>query len=79
MTALVELSKRGVRVVVVLVDGSSFGGFLNTLDALDHLHLAGLPAYVVKKGDDIPAALSHRFSGDGAAPSGELKEVGAAG
>jgi len=67
VAALVELSKRGVRVVVVLVDGSSFGGFLNTLDAQDNLYLAGIPAYVVKKGDDIPAALSRRFAGGGAA------------
>ena len=59
-TALGQLVKRGVRVVVVLVDSISFGGFRNTLDALDHLYLLGLPTYVVRKGNDIQAALSNK-------------------
>ena len=63
VTALTELAKRGVRVVVVLVDANSFGGFRNTLDIADPLHLAGLPTYVVRKGDDLAAALSNKLVG----------------
>ena len=77
VTGLRELAKRGVTVVVVLVEGSSFGGSLNTLDALDYLYLAGLPAHVVRSGDDIPAALGRRYPGAGAeatTPQG-LQEV----
>ena len=60
IVALRELSRQGVTVTVVIVDGRSFGGDLNTLDTLKLLYEAGLPFYVVKKGDDISLALSHR-------------------
>ena len=53
-----ELMRRRVRVAAVLLDGASFGGFFNTLDVMPHLHLAGIPPHLVRKGDDIPAALS---------------------
>ena len=77
VTALRELSRRSVKVVVVLVDAGSFGGFADISNALDHLYLAGLPTYVVRRGDDIPAALSRRYTGDGpGAPEG-AREVGA--
>ena len=75
--ALRELSRHNVRVVVVLVDGSSFGGLFNTLGTLEHLYLAGLPTYVVRRGDDIPAALSRRYTGNGAGAAEATREVGA--
>ena len=58
VTALRELSRRGVRVIVVLVAAESFGASFKTLDLLEHTAVAGLPAYVIRKGDDIPSALA---------------------
>ena len=58
VVALRELARRRVRVAAVLVDGASFGGFLNTLDVLGDVRAAGLPAYVVQRGDNIRTALS---------------------
>ncbi len=57
-TALRALARRGVKLVVVLVDGASFGAEFETLDVLGPLTEGGLAAYVVKKGDHIPTALS---------------------
>lgn len=69
VTALRELMRRRVRVAVVLLDGVSFDGFFNTVDVIPHLYLAGIPPYLVRKGDDIPVALSHVFT------SAELEEA----
>jgi uncharacterized protein (DUF58 family) len=60
--ALRELVKRRVRVAVVLVDGASFGGFFKTTEVVPELYKAGIPPYVVKKGDNLPVALSHVFT-----------------
>ena len=48
--ALRELARRGVKVVVVLVDGGSFGGSLNTLDAVEPLYDAGASVVRGQKG-----------------------------
>ena len=77
VVALEQLAKRGARVVVVLVDGSSFGGFFNTQEVADQAHLAGLPSYVIRQGDDLPIALSHKYGGGGVAPGAEVAQVGA--
>jgi hypothetical protein len=58
VAALRELTRRGVRVVVVLVDAASFGSAIQTLDALEEVVEAGMPVYIVGKGDDIPSALA---------------------
>ena len=60
--AIRELTRRRVKVAVVLLDGASFGGFLNTLDVVPDLYDAATAPYVVRQGDDIPAALSHTFT-----------------
>ena len=60
-TALRELIRRRVRVAVVLLDGASFGGIFNTLENVPELYGYGVPPYVVRRGDDIPLALSHIF------------------
>ena len=62
VTATRELTRRRIRVAVILLDGASFGGFFNTLDTVPSLYLSGIAPYVVSKGDDIPVALSHVFS-----------------
>lgn len=59
--AVRELIRRRVRVAVILLDGISFGGYLNTLDVVTGLYDAGVTPYVVRKGDDIPVALSHTY------------------
>ncbi len=63
--ALEQLARRRVKVASVLVDGSSFGGFFDSLQSLPNLESAGIPTYVVSSGDDIPTALSqmHRSAG----------------
>lgn len=62
VTALRELMRRRVRVAVVLIDGASFDGFFNTADVVPYLYLAGIPPYLVRKGDDIPVALSRVYT-----------------
>ena len=62
VTALRELMRRRVRVAVVLIDGASFDGFFNTEDVVPHLYLAGIPPYLIRKGDDIPVALSRVYT-----------------
>ena len=60
--ALRELAKRRVRIAVVLLDGQSFGGFFNTLEVGPELNIADISPYIVRKGDDISAALSQRHA-----------------
>ena len=60
--ALRELTRRRVRVAVVLLDGSSFGGYFNTLDVVPDLYTVGVAPYVVRKDDDIPFALSQTYT-----------------
>ena len=58
-----QLMKRGLRVVTVLVDGKSFGGWAAT-DGLAHLLEAnGLAVYTVRNEDNIAEALSVRPKG----------------
>ena len=73
--AVRELTRRRVRVAVVLLDGISFGGIFNTLDVVPELHVSGVPPYVVRKGDDIPAALSHFYTAPELEKSGELEAM----
>jgi len=69
VTALRELMRRRVRVAVVLIDGASFDGFFNTEDVVPHLYVAGIPPYLIRKGDDIPVALSRVYT------SAEIEEA----
>ena len=61
-TAETKPPSERVRVAVVLLDGASFGGIFNTLENVPELYGHGVPPYVVRKGDDIPLALSHTFA-----------------
>ena len=58
IAALHELTRRRVRVAVILLDGGSFGGIFDSLEIVPELYAQGVPPYVVRKGDDIPIALS---------------------
>ena len=60
-SALRELARRRVRVAVTLLDSNSFGGYFDTTATLPALEAAGVPAYIVRKGDHIPSALSQVY------------------
>ncbi len=57
VTALEELTKRRVRIAVVLVDGRSFGSVFHTLDVVPHLYDAGVTPYAVSMRDDMAEAM----------------------
>jgi uncharacterized protein (DUF58 family) len=61
-TALKELTRRRVRVAVVLLDGKSFGGIFDSMTVSPELFDIGIPPYVVRQGDTIPVALSRTYT-----------------
>jgi uncharacterized protein (DUF58 family) len=58
-----QLTRSGLRVVSVLVDGKTFGGWSSTDKVADMLTANGQVAYSVKNGDNIGLALSQRPRG----------------
>jgi len=66
-----SLKRHGLRVVAVVVDANSFGGYTQS-PVVETLWAAGIPAFRIKNGDDIVAALSYgswttqRFGGSSA-------------
>jgi len=57
-----EIKRRGVGVIVVLVDANTFGGRADTERAAVELLASGIATYVVKQGDDLQRVLSHAFT-----------------
>ncbi|MBI4201054.1 MAG: DUF58 domain-containing protein [Chloroflexi bacterium] len=57
------LGYRGVRPVAVLVDGESFGGKDSPRALLPALSALGVPAYLVRRGEDLTKALSQPAAG----------------
>lgn len=55
--ALRETKRRGVRVIAVIADPNSFGGIGDARGAAAELSASGIPAYLVREGDDLRAAL----------------------
>ena len=67
-----ELMRRRVKVVAILLDGQTFGTHFNTLEVVPELYTEGIPAYVVRQGDEVPVALSHLYTvTDGEEPPAE--------
>ena len=62
VTALKELIRRRIKVLVVLLDGMSFGGIYDSTAVVPKLYEAGVSPYIVKQGDSIPVALSHTYT-----------------
>lgn len=60
-----QLKRRGLRVVTVLVEPSSFGGYKSAEPLATFLQANGLTTYVVRNGDNLAAALSRKPSGLG--------------
>ena len=64
VTILREVRNRGLSTVVVLVDPASFGGEQSLDEVVMELLNAGTPAYMVRKGDSLPYALSRPIMPD---------------
>ncbi len=75
--ALRELVRRRLRIAVILIDGASFGGLFETLDTIPDLYDAGIAPFVVRKGDNVPLALSRPYTPDAAAEREEEAETAA--
>lgn len=52
-----EIKRRGLRVIVVLLDAKTFGGYAETARAAVELTASGIPTYVVKEGDELRTVL----------------------
>jgi uncharacterized protein (DUF58 family) len=63
-TAARQLARRGLRVVTVLINPASFGGYRSSDGVFTMLQAGGMVAYMVNNGDDLTAVLSqgHRQS-----------------
>lgn len=69
VTALRGLRARGVHGVGVFMAARTFGSAPDWTPLLADLQASGLPAYLVKYGDDLPTALSQLASGVGRGPA----------
>ncbi len=58
VNTLREIKRRGLRVIAVLVDAKSFGGFGDAPSASAELLASGIPTYIVRQGDDVAAVLA---------------------
>lgn len=65
-TAARQLARRGLRVVTVLINPNSFGGYRSSDSVLTLLQASGMVAYLVNNGDDLTAVLSqsHKQGGN---------------
>lgn len=61
--ALRNLTRRGVRAAVVLVEPSTFGGEANALLAVGSLAADDIPVYLVKQGESLGEALNSPANG----------------
>jgi uncharacterized protein (DUF58 family) len=57
-----DIRRRGVQVVAVLVDPEGFGGPEGVETAMYELQASRIPAYLVRKDDDLAQALSRQMS-----------------
>ena len=67
VSALRELSRRRVRVAVILLDSQSFGGMFDSMAVIPKLYDIGISPYLIRQGDNIPVALSSAYTIPGAA------------
>jgi uncharacterized protein (DUF58 family) len=56
--AIIRTSKRGIPVVVILLDADSFQEMKKGKSIAPRLNAVGIPVYAVKKGDDIASVLN---------------------
>lgn len=67
---LLALTQRGVKVAVVLLEASTFGGKSNSLMVVSSLAAADIWTYLVKQGDDLSNALAPTAEGPETASRG---------
>ncbi|HRF97014.1 MAG TPA: hypothetical protein PLZ51_17520, partial [Aggregatilineales bacterium] len=60
MTEAMLLSKRGIKVLCVLIDASTFGYAPSGEEMAAYLRLVKIPTLVVRRGDDIADALTRQ-------------------
>jgi len=63
---LMNLNARGVGVVVVMIESSTFNGGESSLMVVSDLTAIGIPTYLLKYGDDIGRALATQAATMGA-------------
>lgn len=64
ISVLRELRSRGLNIVVILVDPTSFGGEQSLDEVVMKLMSVGIPAYVIRRGDPLSHALSRPITLD---------------
>jgi uncharacterized protein (DUF58 family) len=57
-----DIQRRGVQVVAVVIDPEGFGGPTGVQQAVHELQVSRIPAYLVRKDDDLAQALSRQMS-----------------
>jgi uncharacterized protein (DUF58 family) len=57
VAALRDLKRRGVQVLAILLEGSTFGQAPSSLEVVTSLAANNTPCYLVKRGDDLAAVL----------------------
>jgi uncharacterized protein (DUF58 family) len=62
LVAARQLSRRGLRLVTVLIDPESFGGRRSGAQLAALLQSSGMMAYLVRRGDNLTAVFSQSFS-----------------
>jgi hypothetical protein len=60
ITEAMLLSKRGIKVLCVLIDASTFGYAPSGEEMAAYLRLVKIPTLVVRRGDDIADALARQ-------------------
>jgi len=56
-----DLRQRGIRVIAVLIEPSSFGHFRSNEQLVHELAISGVPTYLVREGDDLAQALAQPY------------------
>jgi hypothetical protein len=56
------VNQRGVRVVAVLIEPHSFGHPRSNETLTTELSISGIPAYLVREGDDLAQALARPYA-----------------
>ena len=57
-----DVRRRGVTVIAVLIDPSTFGGPSGAESVLGELQASRIPSYLVRNGDNLSEALSRQMS-----------------
>ena len=70
------LAARGVSVLAVLLEASTFGAKQSSLLLVSSLAAGGVPTFLVKRGDDLAQALAHPAGGHHNTPSPSGRRLG---